>query len=304
MMDQYPAVRPDSPYHETREITLVDLWLVLARYRLVILAATSLLAGIGALYSMLLANSYEYTASMQIGTRLVGDDYRLIESPDAVVARINSGYLPVLHRELAPERSALEISARSAGNSGLITLEGTAVDKDGELYSQIMTRVAERVIGHHEALSNGIRERLVRAREQAELRLEALDAEAQQLQARRKEVDSVERDLTSRGRELDGGGLLVYLSLTEQQKALQDDLVDTLARQREERALIAEYDAQLAGFTSTELLSPPLRSLEPVGPPRTAIILALALLGCVVGTMLALFLAFLQHVRRVQNAAG
>src|SRR5690554_2363164 len=164
MTNQYPAARPESPYSDAREITLVDLWLVLSRYRLVILGLTLLFGGAGALYSMLLANKYEYAASLQIGTRLVGEEYRLIETPDAVVAKINSGYLPVLRRELAPDRSVLEISARNVGNSGLIALEGTATAEDGELYSQLMTQAAERVISQHQALLEGVRDRLVRSR--------------------------------------------------------------------------------------------------------------------------------------------
>lgn len=304
MTDYNLPARQEADFRYDDEISLVDLWLVLSRYRLVILLSTVMLGILGVIYAFLTPAQYEYSTSLQIGSRLAGTDYRLVEPASAVVARINRGYLPVLHRELVPERTRLNIEARAEGDGGLIVVSGEAAEEDAELFLGILHTITEKVVEDHESLIDDYRQQLVLQQEQAGIRLEALQAEAEGMLKRLEQLDTLVQDMTSRARGIEGGGLLVQLRSVEQAETLRQALADNAATQREERAFLAELAGQLSTFRPTAAVAEPLQSVEQVGTSDKLIIALSIVLGLMLGVFAAFFLGFLQHVKEVQQKGG
>ena len=295
--------RREAEFRYDDEISLVELWLVLAKHRLVIVLSTLALGALGVAYALLTPAQYEYSTSLQIGSRLAGSDYRLIEPPAAVVARINRGYLPVLHRELVPERERLEIEARTEGDGGLIVVSGEATEEDGELFLGILSRVSDKVIEEHERLIDDFRQQLVLQQQQANIRLEALQAEAEDVRKRLEQLDKLLQSMADRTRGVEGAGLLAQLQSAEQAETLRQELADNAVSQREERALLAELASQLGTFRPTTTVAEPLQSVEQVGTSNRLIVALAVVLGLMLGVFAAFFMGFLQHVREVQHNA-
>lgn len=165
------------------EVSLIDLWLVLARRKRLIFAILlgSLLLGLG--YYFTHPKSYAYATAVEIGTTLVkeGNGYAtaLIDPPQTVLAKLNESYIPwVRHRYFQehPEDKALYLlEASIPKDSQLIVIKGEGPATDEAIYLTQMHQVLKRLLEDHQrqtvVVRSGIEAQLARAREKlAELR--------------------------------------------------------------------------------------------------------------------------------------
>ena len=140
---------------DEQEISLVDLFLVLYKRKSLFLIVLFLFLGVGFMFVALREPKFEYSAVIEIGTKLVktanGEASQLIDSPETLLAKINEGYIPAVLRQYSHEEQRLpKIEAVSPKQSQLVVVkvEGPVERKD--LYLQQIGMVLEYVLVDHE----------------------------------------------------------------------------------------------------------------------------------------------------------
>lgn len=98
----------------------------------------------------------------------------------------------------------------------------------------------------------------------------------------------------------------LHIETADTQDAIKKELADNQRAQKAQQDNIAKLEIQLVNLHETSALQPPMRSLEPVGPGKTLIILLSLVLGLMLGVFAAFFAEFLSKVRgqtkSLQNA--
>ncbi len=211
--DRYQLVAQDAhvlqAYHESDEISLVDLWLVLARRKWLIFASLLGFVMLGLGYYYTHPKNYAYTTAVEIGTTLVkeGNGYTtaLIDPPKTVLAKLNESYIPwVQHRyfQKNPDDETLyKLEASIPKDSQLIVIKGKGPEEDEPIYLAQMQQVLQRLFQDHERqtviVRSGLMANLARARE----KLAALQ-DPSTLQVKKKSLESELKTLQIRLDEL------------------------------------------------------------------------------------------------------
>lgn len=151
-MNQIPSQEPQR-YTQDDEISLVDLAKILIK-RWKLMAIVFLVFVLGALaYALLMTRTYEYVSIYQVAEQAPNGDSAVasLETPGAVVAKVNNLYLGPVTRELQNsaglERLPFELSVSNPSDTQLIRLGSEAAEADSELVAQmhqaLLTRIEE-----------------------------------------------------------------------------------------------------------------------------------------------------------------
>lgn len=313
------------------EVSLVDLWLILARHRRLIGAIVALALLLGGAAAALKVDRYAYTTTVQIAR--VGD--QLLEQPDTLLAKLNESYIPyVLQQSEGSQAEHIQVSAEIPKNSNLILIRSDGPESDAELHTQVHARILDRLAEDHDPaidvvkLSmendlNRLRNQLDRLKDQA-ASLQAQDKRLNeqetllkdQLKELRKLIDGLETNRGKALREVEGEAKAMTLmlidtetgkymgreeevkerllvGLPQERDKLKNDLADNLRGQTELQEKVKEAQAKIVNVRYTRPITPSLRSHEPQGVGR-GIILALA---GILGLMLGVFAAFIAEFR-------
>lgn len=145
------------------EISLIDLWLILARHKrmMAVIAAATTVAGVAmALWS---PANYEYLTSIQIGQTIRSTDkgaqVQPLETPETVLAELENGYIPRAINEYRNAHSAdgrrYTITASVPKDSDLIVLKSTGSADEQSIYGGLHRAVVASVTaGQDQQLSN------------------------------------------------------------------------------------------------------------------------------------------------------
>jgi hypothetical protein len=168
---------PPSPPED--EISLVDLWRVLARRKGIFWAVFLGLLALGVAYAFILEKGRVFRASIEIGSVPANGGFHAIEEPGTVLAKITENFIPNATAELTrqqPEyRNRLELKARIPRGSSLVVIEAEAPEAMGEVYLGLIRQVLDLVKADHAQL-------LARTRSAIEARLKEAQGQAQQLE--------------------------------------------------------------------------------------------------------------------------
>lgn len=127
------------------EISLIDLWLILVKRRVLIAAIILCAVLLGIAWAWYKPANYQYTTTIEIGKTVVttnnGPESRLAEAPDTVLAKLTNGYIPkVLNRYVAKHGGQLnryKVSATIPKDSNVIVLKSMGRAQDGAVYDGI-----------------------------------------------------------------------------------------------------------------------------------------------------------------------
>lgn len=266
------------------EISLVDLWIVLAERKWLVLgiALVTLLAAAG--FGAMKTPMYESRAVIEVG-RLGGAQVVQVESPGLLVERLREEYRVGDRSEgaVAPP-FVKDVSLEKGTNTVAISV----YDLTPEGAKQYASTVTGRVLAQHERLFTQAfaaqRQRLDSLTRQ----LQAFDA---QLASLSEHIESLRESNPSQSAilTLEKGNLLVERPILEQQRA--------------------ELEVSLSGMRSqpSRLIREPTLPVEPANE-RLALYVALGLvLGLMLGVFAAFFSAFLERSRaelRARRADG
>lgn len=175
--------------HDDRssELDLVDIWLFFLRYWKVLAAFSVAGAVLGASYAFISVPIYQFRTLIEIGTQIVGDEVKGIESPQSVKAKIEEGYLTMALREyyqLNPDRDEeFEVSTSIPKNSDVLVISSEAPESDEDALRAIHSGVVQRLVADHNRIMDLIRQDLRTQLVEVDNQLEALVANAAFLEA-------------------------------------------------------------------------------------------------------------------------
>jgi len=141
------------------EISLIDLWLVLAKRKKVFFFIVLLSLVVGFLFVFSKPLVYEFSTSIEVGTQPTnGRGEVAIESTQTTLAKLQEGYIPLVlasHYANSPEwTEAIDIKASVAKGSGIIRLSVSGSERDAEIYKRLLSDVVEKIKADHKRVSS------------------------------------------------------------------------------------------------------------------------------------------------------
>ena len=193
-----------ADFYADDEISLIDLAVVLVRRRWVIFGVFALCTAVGAVVAWVKPAQYKYTAAIAIAHVPNGSALQPIESPQAVLARVDNVYVPSARSALAKRAAGKDadypVSASVPEGSSLIWLEAKGSEADGDDYKSLYTDVADSIRASEHAQVESFRKNL-QAKRQADFdQLEQLKSDSAQL---RKREQAIENSVSSTNKQID-----------------------------------------------------------------------------------------------------
>lgn len=246
------------------EISLVDLATILIRRRRVFYTVFTCVVGIALLYALLLVGEVrEYSTLVQLGE----DDDKPLESPQSVIASIESYWYPELlseYRVKEGENLAFKISVLNPDGTSLI-----------KLTSEASPELAEKVETYHEKLVGSITER------QADF------------------FNRQKRELEERL-----ASMREYLKEMSAQESTGEAQAQVIRERTGMRLEIESITARINSLKPAQTLVVARKSLENKGTSKKLILALAIVLGLMLGIFSAFMAEFGTHVRQAMKDRG
>jgi len=188
------------------EINLVDLWLVLMKHRRLMAAVVVLCVLAGVMFTLWVPAKYDYSTSIELGTRLGGEDVVVIESPETLLAKIQESYIPLARQQYFSAYPAVEsvvgVEARIPKGSQIIVLSSQGSERDALMHKAVQQTVINMVTVDHSRISEVLRKETEILQSQAMIKLEELKDDATLIQAREKRLEDISALLTRQAEEV------------------------------------------------------------------------------------------------------
>jgi len=271
----HPRYAREPGYYPDDEISLIDLWNVLIRRKLLILALTILSVMAATLYSLVATPIYESQAVVLVGkTPATGP----LENPDEMVQRLRQAYRVGDDTEGAramPYVESISLNKREADHVATITARAETPQQA----SQFLQTVVDGLIQEHGVRFEQAAALLTSHLESLNSQTDAFQSQIALIQAEMdqvREVNPVQASVLA----VESGKLMAQLPELEQRRnQLQLDLLDSRSY-------------------ASQLLRSPTVAAKPV-QPRPKLYIAIALvLGVMLGVFAAFFAEFLTNARR------
>lgn len=197
----FQYVMMDRPAED--EISLIDLWLVLVKRKKVLLSIILLSLVVGFLVAFFLPVKYEYSTSIEIGTRPVdGQNEVPIEPIQSVLAKLQDAYIPLAissyQTDFAGKIKVIDIKANVAKGSNIIRLSVTGVERDEKIYIRLLNEVVEKIKFDHKRVSSLVESDLQLGIKKQENIIAKLVNELLLMQSQMKRLDKKEQLLNKR----------------------------------------------------------------------------------------------------------
>jgi hypothetical protein len=167
------AVPPQyiGTYAVEDEISLVDIWIILTKFKKLFLVSMSLLIVIGILLvNLLLGEKYQVSSVINTGMIVRGNVNVPIVSPSAVVTEINTSIMPELTKSYA-EKYGMGLFTTSVSNprgTNLIVIENRVEESNRAAIAEFQQEIVSRIISDHQKLydvmSPGLKQGLAQER--------------------------------------------------------------------------------------------------------------------------------------------
>lgn len=129
------------------EISLLDLFVVLARHRWLMAVVFIVVLTLGFVFALGKPQSYGYTSSLQIARGASGP----IEAPATVTAKLNESYIPftLQQEENRDGFPSIRLEASVSQNSDVVVMKSSGSLADEERHLALHRAVAERLMEDH-----------------------------------------------------------------------------------------------------------------------------------------------------------
>jgi LPS O-antigen subunit length determinant protein (WzzB/FepE family) len=311
------------------EISLIDLFVVLARHRHLMALTFVAVVALGLAVAFAKPQSYAYTSSLQIARGASGP----VEAPATVTAKLNESYIPytLQQEESRNGFASIRLDASVSQNSDVVVMKSSGPLAEEERHLALHRAVAERLMQDHERELANARSLLQSEISRVNAQFTRLQGEQELIRSRTARLDEQETllqkqladvaanitatagardELLARPGSESRTMSLVFLDseltrLREREAMLSEQLLnginaqrdnlkarelDNLRQQMDMGEKLVQFNLRLEGMRATQGITPPLRSLQPVGTGK-ALILAVALVAGLVLAVLAACLA-------------
>lgn len=188
------------------EINLVDLWLVLLRHRTLMAAVTAVCLLAGLLFALLVPPKFQYSTSIELGTRIDGANVSVIESPETLLAKIQESYIPLARQQYLSKHSTTggvpKIEARVPKGSQIIVLSSKGSESRGADHKSVQQAVVDMVQQDHDRIVNVLRKETEILQNKAVAKLEELKDAATLIRAREKRLNDISTLLSSQAKDV------------------------------------------------------------------------------------------------------
>ena len=194
----------ESGYED--EINLVDLCVVLVKRRILVAVVVALCVLTGMMFALLIPAKYQYSTSIELGTRLGGESVVVIESPETLLAKIQESYIPLARQQYLVEHAAVgampKTEARIPKGSQIIVLSSKGAERDGVAHKAVQQAVVNMVKTDHKRITDVLRKETEILQNRAVAKLEELKDDATLIQAREKRLGDVSVLLASQAKDV------------------------------------------------------------------------------------------------------
>lgn len=153
MNDIKPANAAPLPayYVESKEdeISLIDLWLILAERKKIILLVAAFFLILAVIFGVTRTEKETYTTTIRIGSITTGEGVKSVESTATTLAKLNEAYIPLVKSYLD---TTIKINARTPQGSDLIVLESTTPQKLSDESISLHKGISDKIIEDHYTL--------------------------------------------------------------------------------------------------------------------------------------------------------
>lgn len=187
-------------YYRDDGISLVDLWITIARRKKLVLGVVGAVLLIGLAAALVMPKKYDYSAAIEIGGKLQWRDgvstLETIESPDTVKSKLESAYLPDAIRKHLGEAGTTDfiprIKVQAPKGSNTLIISSTVSEARGDVIKTIMQGAAQALIKDHDRITATDIALLQNQLSDAQRALDALsdpDARTAKIKAMEKQVE-------------------------------------------------------------------------------------------------------------------
>lgn len=265
------------------EMNLADIWVAVMRRKLIVGVLAVGSSAIGLLYAFFAPPIYEYTTIIEVGTRYLGGRIELVESLETARVKLADGYIAQTLREHVTESKdakRYEVKVEVPKNSQVLILTSKGTAENESTYVTLHEAIVGRLRADNLRVQEAIRKDL-------EARLELQQRSLAELRQQSRFFDAQLRRLEGHGEmPVNELSYLTTLRLADNQRA-QAEIV----------SLIDSARLQLANMRETQALVSPMRSIDPIGASKGVVIVFSAIVGLVIGILVALFFEFTRKVR-------
>lgn len=142
--------------HYDDEIDLAELAAAIWRRKWIVLGVMLACIALGVAYALTRDRIYEYSTTIEIGTRVVDGETRPIERPQTVLAKLEKNYIPEAIRTFEQESEEsggtgirLNVATNSPENTNLVVLASEGPDELGRYYIPLHNRLLQRLSRDH-----------------------------------------------------------------------------------------------------------------------------------------------------------
>ena len=183
-------------YHED-EISLIDLWIIMVRHRLMIAAILIVCVLAGLAIALTKPRIYSYSTSIEIA-RGVGE---MIEKPGTVLAKLEQSYIDFVASEFKNNNSQnfpkVKITAKAPKESDIIVLESKGTEEMSDIHRQLHEAVINRLSQDHNRTIAVMKRALEADQLYAKNRLSELQDQAALLKIQEERLGETAKLLTS-----------------------------------------------------------------------------------------------------------
>ncbi|MFW5993124.1 MAG: Wzz/FepE/Etk N-terminal domain-containing protein [Desulfohalobiaceae bacterium] len=273
-----------SYYHE--DISLIDLWLMIVRRKLLVISVAAAMIVLGAAYAWMQPENYEFRTSVELAGVHYGPDSRglkLLDSVSETGALLEDFLIPAKRQELSEEEALVpkvDILERGSKQNIILTSIASHKNQDGikQLHEGIVQELAKhQAQGFEEAIST---------------QTQPLQAKSDMLQEKIQLLEDQLQSLVSRSRDAEG-----IRSLIDAQQ--MGDLRRELAQARQDRTeaeAIVQTIREASHESRINFLA--AASEEAVGMGTKLILTFSVVLGLMLGVIGAFVCEFCRRARQ------
>ena len=162
------------------EVSLVDLWIVLIKRKVLIGAVlvTTFLSGVAFTFTRRPPQQqYEISTVIEIGQKPDGDTAALVDSSETVLAKLETSYIPLARQEINNREETQQLSApavQAKMRGRMVVLKTVASSPNAALHLELLESTTQHLLTDHRLLVESHLARESIELERARLRLEGL----------------------------------------------------------------------------------------------------------------------------------
>ncbi len=264
------------------EISLFEIWLILARKKKLILIICLLVTLAGSLYALTKPDVYGYSATLQLGA-LFADGHEIsIDDIKNAESKLKEVYLPVVlndyYNKTPASEKNIKINVSVPKESKILIISGSSTEKDASIYQDLINKTGIHLI---ENLNEVIKTKKKLASEQVikiTKRLQILAESEKDLNAR---IESFDKSFKSTPIDNSGTTALVITELNNQKLQMNREKYSL-------ESLLLNIESDLKLSKETKFLTSVTQSIEPIGLNTKMIILLSLLFGLILAVFIAL----------------